>query len=133
MKTKYEMQETHSFEYAVIRVVPRVEREEFLNVGVILYCRTHKFLQTRIHIDENKLLTLSNRIDLGELGNHLDAFEAISKGAALGGPIAKLDIASRFRWLTAVRSTIIQTSRVHPGICSDPAEKLDKLFEQYVE
>jgi len=126
------MQETHSFEYAVIRVVPRVEREEFLNVGVILYCRTHKFLQTRIHIDEGKLLALSNKTDLGDLRDHLHAFESISNGSGSDTPIAKLDIASRFRWLTAVRSTIVQTSRVHPGICSDPAEKINRLFEQYV-
>lgn len=133
MKTKHEMQETHSFEYAVIRVVPQVEREEFLNVGVILYCRTHKFLQSRIYIDEAKLLAFSNKIELGDLRNHLEAFEAISNGSGSGGPIAKLDIASRFRWLTAVRSTIIQTSKVHPGICSDPAEKINRLFEQYVK
>jgi hypothetical protein len=126
------MQETHSFEYAVIRVVPRVEREEFLNVGVILYCRTHKFLQSRIHVDRDKLLSLSHNIDLNDLQDHLHAFESISNGTGSGSPIAKLDMASRFRWLTAVRSTIVQTSRVHPGICSDPSEKINRLFEQYV-
>ena len=132
MKTKHEMQETHSFEYAVIRVVPRVEREEFLNVGVILYCRTHKFLQSRIHIDKERVFALSNNIDMDELEEHLKAFEAISNGTGCESPIAKLDMASRFRWLTAVRSTIVQTSKVHPGICSDPAEKINRLFEQYV-
>ena len=132
MKKKHEMQETHSFEYAVIRVVPRVEREEFLNVGVILYCRTHKFLQSRIHVDRDKLLSLSHNIDLNDLQDHLHAFESISNGTGSGSPIAKLDMASRFRWLTAVRSTIVQTSRVHPGICSDPSEKINRLFEQYV-
>ena len=132
MKTKHEMQETHSFEYAVIRVVPRVEREEFLNVGVILYCRTHKFLQSRIHIDKERLFALSNNIDMNELEDHLKAFEAISNGSDCDSPIAKLDMASRFRWLTAVRSTIVQTSKVHPGICSDPADKINRLFEQYV-
>jgi hypothetical protein len=132
LKTKHEMQETHSFEYAVIRVVPRVEREEFLNVGVILYCRTHKFLQSRIHVDHDRLLSLSNNIDLNDLQDHLHAFECISNGTDCDSPIAKLDMASRFRWLTAVRSTIVQTSRVHPGICSDPAEKINRLFAQYV-
>ena len=132
MKKKHEMQETHSFEYAVIRVVPRVEREEFLNVGVILYCRTHKFLRSRIYVDRDKLLSLSHNIDLNDLQDHLHAFESISNGTGSGSPIAKLDMASRFRWLTAVRSTIVQTSRVHPGICSDPSEKINRLFEQYV-
>jgi hypothetical protein len=126
------MPETHSFEYAVIRVVPRVEREEFLNVGVILYCRTHQFLQTRILLNVEKLQMLCEEMDMDELQEHLQAFEYISHAEASGGPIAKLDIASRFRWLTAVRSTVVQTSKVHPGICDNPAEKLDRLFELYV-
>ena len=127
------MPETHSFEYAVIRVVPRVEREEFLNVGVILYCRTHKFLQSRIQVNDEKLRALCSTIDMNELHEHLKAFEAISNGdASSDSPIARLDMASRFRWLTAVRSTIVQSSKVHPGICSDPAEKVNKLFDQYV-
>jgi hypothetical protein len=126
------MQEAHSFEYAIIRVVPRVEREEFLNVGVILYCRTHKFLQVRINVDEKKLHMLSDGLDINELKDHLHAFESISNGTSSGSPIAKLDMASRFRWLTATRSTIVQTSKVHPGICNDPIEKINKLYEQYV-
>jgi len=133
LKTKPGMQDSHSFEYAVIRVVPRVEREEFLNVGVILYCRTHKFLHSRINVDEKKLLMLSHAIDMNDLQDHLHAFEAISNGTGSSSPIAKLDMASRFRWLTAVRSTIVQTSRVHPGMCTDPLEKVNKLFQQYVE
>ena len=133
MKTKPGMQDSHSFEYAIIRVVPRVEREEFLNVGVILYCRTHKFLHSRIHVDEKKLLMLSDAIDMNDLQDHLHAFEAISNGTDSSSPIAKLDMASRFRWLTAVRSTIVQTSKVHPGMCTDPMEKVNKLFEQYVK
>lgn len=126
------MQEVHSFEYAIIRVVPRVEREEFLNVGVILYCQTHKFLQVRIHLDEKKLLMLSDSVDIDELKDHLHGLESISNGTSSGSPIAKLDLASRFRWLTAARSTIVQTSKVHPGICNDPVEKINKLYEQYV-
>jgi hypothetical protein len=126
------MQETHSFEYAIIRVVPRVEREEFLNVGVILYCRPHKFLRVLIHLDEQRLKAVSDKIDLVELKRHLHAIEEIANGAADAGPIGKLDMASRFRWLTATRSTIVQSSKVHPGICSDPQEKIAKLFEQYV-
>ena len=126
------MQEMHSFEYAIIRVVPRVEREEFLNVGVILYCRTHKFLKARIHVDEKKLAMLSDRIDMSDLQDHLQAFESISNGTGADSPIAKLDMASRFRWLTATRSTIVQTSKVHPGLCIEPMEKINKLYEQYV-
>jgi hypothetical protein len=113
-------------------VVPRVEREEFLNVGVILYCRTHQFLGANIHLDENKLKALAYNIDIGELKDHLQAFQDISAGSSKTSPIARLDIASRFRWLTATRSTVVQTSKVHPGICSDPSEKLKKLYEQYV-
>jgi len=131
LKKKRSMRETHTFEYAVIRVVPKVEREEFLNVGVILYCRKHAFLHTRISVDEKKLRALSDGVDISELNEHLHAFETISDGSA-ESPIAKLDIASRFRWLTAARSTIVQCSKVHPGICSDPLEKLNSLFRQYV-
>lgn len=126
------MHEPHSFEYAVIRVVPRVEREEFLNVGVILYCRFHKFLDVSLHLDEQKLRALSVKIDIADLKDHLNAFEEICRGTSKGSPIAKSDIASRFRWLTAARSTIVQSSKVHPGICSDPAETLEKLYRQYV-
>ena len=133
MKTKQKMQDSHSFEYAIVRVVPRVEREEFLNVGVILYCRTHNFLHSLIRVNEKKLLMLSDTLDLDELREHLQAFESISNGTGSESPIAKLDLASRFRWLTAVRSTVVQTSKVHPGICSDPLEKINKLFQQYAE
>lgn len=127
------MPDTHSFEYAILRVVPRVEREEFLNVGVILYCQTHRFLKTLIHLDEQKLKTLfQDNNNLVELKEHLHAFEQICSGQNMTSPISKLDIASRFRWLTATRSTIVQTSKVHPGICSDPSEKLKKLYDQYV-
>ena len=132
MKTKLKMQDTHTFEYAIIRVVPKVEREEFLNVGVILYCRTHKFLHSLIRLNTNKLMMLSDTIDLNELQEHLQAFESISNGTGSDSPIAKLDIASRFRWLTATRSTILQTSKVHPGLCDDAGEMLERLFVQLV-
>lgn len=126
------MQEKHLFEYAVIRIVPRVEREEFLNIGIILYCPKEKFLQTLFTLDMTKLNTLFPGIDIPELEHHLDAFRLISLGDPKGGPIATLDIASRFRWLTATRSTVIQTSRVHPGFCSDPAGALQRLYAQLV-
>ncbi|PTX14387.1 Protein of unknown function (DUF3037) [Pontibacter mucosus] len=126
------MQEKHLFEYAVIRVVPRVEREEFLNVGVILFCSSKGFLQTRYALDENRLRAFSSCIDLQELHQRLGAFEKVCAGRKEGGPIGQLGTASRFRWLTANRSTIVQTSQVHPGLCANPQETLDRLFEQLV-
>ncbi len=126
------MQEKHLFEYAVIRVVPRVEREEFLNVGVILYCQKQKFLQVLFNIDEHRLCAFVKDIDCDELKSHFTAIQSICNGDKNGGPIAKLDIASRFRWLTATRSTIVQPSKVHPGFCSDAAETLQKLYADLV-
>jgi Protein of unknown function (DUF3037) len=126
------MQEEHLFEYAVIRVVPRVEREEFLNVGVILYCRDRNFLQAMFTLDEHRLCAMCSTMDIEELKKHLLSVEAICNGAEDGGPIARLDIASRFRWLTARRSTVVQTSVVHPGLCSRPQEELARLYNQLV-
>ena len=126
------MQEAYLFEYAVLRIVPRVEREEFLNTGVILYCRDLRFLQTIITIDTSRLLTFAPQLDIEEVQAHLMAFEQISLGNPAAGPIAKLDIASRFRWLTATRSTVIQSSKVHPGLCKDPLAALQKLHAQLV-
>lgn len=126
------MQENNLFEYAVIRVVPHVEREEFLNVGIILYCAPKKFLETRIELDEERLKALSNGLDLEELKLHVTSFEKICKGGPDSGPIGKLTLPERFRWLTATRSTILQTSKVHPGLCHDPKETMEKLFVQLV-
>jgi Protein of unknown function (DUF3037) len=126
------MQEQHLFEYAVIRIVPRVEREEFLNVGVILYCRSLQFLQTMFTIDEERLLVFAGYLDMKALHEHLCVFEKISNGDPVAGEIAKLDMASRFRWLTATRSTIVQTSKVHPGLCADAGAELIKLHQQLV-
>lgn len=126
------MQDNHLFEYAVLRVVPRVEREEFLNVGVILYCREHQFLQTRYTLNEERLRLFCGELDITELKEHLRAFEQISIGDPSGGPISKLDLASRFRWLTATRSTVLQTSKVHPGLCTDPNATLQRLHAQLV-
>jgi hypothetical protein len=126
------MPATHLFEYAVIRVVPRVDREEFLNVGVILYCPSLKFLGLRCTHNCDRLLTLDPQLDLEELKHHLHALSAITRGEVAGGPIARLDMASRFRWLTATRSTILQTSRVHPGLSPDPAATLEELYGRLV-
>ncbi len=126
------MPEKHLFEYAVIRVVPRVEREEFMNVGVVLYCAHHKFLHMVYELDEEKLFSFYDQLDLNELQARMNAFHHICCGAAEGGTIGKLPLASRFRWLTAARSTIIQTSAVHPGLCEDPEATLKKLQDQLV-
>ena len=126
------MQEKQLFEYAVIRVVPRVDREEFLNVGVILYCGRLKFLALKYTLDKERLLSLFPSLDVEELEAHLRAFEEITRGTAAGGPIGQLDPAGRFRWLTATRSTILQTSKVHPGFCSEPAAALERLHRELV-
>ncbi|MGN6569020.1 MAG: DUF3037 domain-containing protein [Flavipsychrobacter sp.] len=120
------------FEYAVIRVVPRVEREEFMNVGVVLYCAKQRFLQVLFHLDEDRLQAFSPDLDINEVNAYLCAFQHICNGSISGGRIARLPIAERFRWLTATRSTVVQTSRVHPGFCSDPAEALQRLYMQMV-
>lgn len=126
------MQQHHLFEYAVIRIVPRVEREEFLNAGVILYCAKQQFLQVMIGLNEERLLAFCNEPGKQEILQHLEAIRRISMGDSTAGPIAKLDLAARFRWLTATRSTIVQTSKVHPGFCTDPAETLLRLYNQLV-
>jgi hypothetical protein len=120
------------FEYAVIRVVPHVEREEFINVGVILYCSARKFLQTRFVLNESRLKSLCETIDVEELRSYILSFERICAGGEDAGPIGKLTLPERFRWLTASRSTILQTSPVHPGLCTEPGEMLEKLFEKMV-
>ena len=126
------MQENRLFEYAVIRIVPRVEREEFLNIGVILYCKQQQFLQTLFTIDEERLSTFAGYLDMAALKEHLCAFEKICKADETAGEIAKLDMASRFRWLTAARSTIVQSSKVHPGLCANASETLTRLHAQLV-
>ncbi len=122
----------HLFEYAVIRVMPRVEREEFINVGVIVYCRSLGFLKTLFTLNETRLRALSAELDIDEVRERIQAFEKICAGRKEGGTIGQLGIAERFRWLTATRSTVVQTSPVHPGLCTDASETLTKLFEQLV-
>ncbi len=126
------MQEKHLFEYAVIRLVPHVEREEYINVGVILYCKQQKFLRVRWALDELLLAKFAPKLDLAEIKENLCAFDVISKGGPEGGTIGALDMAERFRWLTATRSTILQPSSVHPGFTTNATESLDRLFEQLI-
>jgi hypothetical protein len=127
------MADNNLFEYAVIRYVPRPEREEFLNIGVIIFCKASGFLQMKYEVDEQRILAFYAKADVEELKNFLQGFEEISNGSSVTSPIAKLDTASRFRWLTAVRSTIVQTSKVHPGLCLQPEQTLEKLFNQLVQ
>ncbi|OOQ56489.1 DUF3037 domain-containing protein [Mucilaginibacter pedocola] len=126
------MQGRNLFEYAVIRVVPRVEREEFMNVGVILYCSKQKYLKMVYTLDKERLLAFFKDIDLEVVEENLRSFQRIANGGNDAGPIGLLDAPSRFRWLTATRSTVVQTSKVHPGFCMDGDETLERLFKQLV-
>ncbi|MES2518889.1 MAG: DUF3037 domain-containing protein [Bacteroidota bacterium] len=126
------MQDKKIYEYAVIRIVPKVEREEFLNVGIILYCSKQGFLQAKYLLNKERLGAFANTINVEELEQYLQTWERICGGGKNAGPIGILPIASRFRWLTATRSTIVQTSKVHPGLCADAQETIERLFEELV-
>ena len=121
-----------TYDYAVIRVVPRVEREEFVNVGIILSCAGAKFLEARIEIDEARLRALDPQIDLDTVRRHLSAIEAICAGGPDSGPIGQLPQRARFHWLTAKRSSIIQTSPVHLGRCTQAGSSLEHLMDRMV-
>jgi len=121
-----------SFDYAVVRIVPRVEREEFLNVGVIVFCAEHDFLEAVIELDELRLRALSPSVDLETVRDHLAAFTRTSAGGPGSGPIGALPLRERWSWLVAPRSTILQTSAPHVGLCQSPASALDRLLDQYV-
>jgi hypothetical protein len=121
-----------SFDYAVLRVVPRVERQEFLNVGVIVFCREKRFLQAQVHVDETRLLLLWPQLDIDAIREHTRAVVRICEGEASGGVIAQLSQSERFHWLTAPRSTMMQTSAVHTGICNETDALLDRLYLQLV-
>lgn len=126
------MPEKHLYEYAIIRVVPMVEREEFMNVGVILFCKKAKYIQVFYDINKKKLNAIGNELDIEQIRLNLEAFETIANGEKNNNPISEMEIASRFRWLTAVRSSIIQTSRPHPGLCEDLQKTTRRLFEELV-
>lgn len=121
-----------SYDYAVIRVVPRVEREEFINVGIILSCERSGYLQARVELDEARLRALDPAIDLDSLRRHLDSIPRICEGGAQAGPIGLLPKRARFHWLTAKRSAIIQTSPVHMGKCGDMDAILEHLLDRMV-
>ena len=122
----------NSYDYALVRLVPHVERGEYINVGVILFCRTQRFLGALIHLDEQRALALAPRLDLEFVSQHLDRIPLICAGGEQAGSIGRLSQSERFHWLVSPRSTIIQTSPVHSGLCSDPAATLEKLFKQMV-
>jgi hypothetical protein len=121
-----------SYDYAVIRVVPRVDREEFINVGVIVSCPSRDFLEARIEIDESRLAALDSTLDLASVRKHLASIPVICAGGADAGPIGRLTPRERFHWLVAPRSTIIQTSRVHSGRCTDPTDLMEHLLNVMV-
>ncbi|MGH2835779.1 MAG: DUF3037 domain-containing protein [Solirubrobacteraceae bacterium] len=120
------------FQYAVLRVVPRIEREEFVNAGVIVFCRTRRFLRARVALDPRRIRTWAPDTDLEALRGHLDARVRVAAGDADAGPIAALPQSERFHWLVAPSSTMIQTSSVHSGLCDEPEAVLERLFEQLV-
>lgn len=126
------MQDKVTFEYAIIRIVPKVEREEFFNVGVILFSKRKKFLGIKYKIDTAKLKSFSEDLDLDFLNDYLNAWQLICDGHPNGGTIGTFELSDRFRWLAASRSTIIQSSKTHPGLCDDPEKVLETIFNTYV-
>ena len=126
------MQDKVTYEYAVIRLVPKVEREEFLNIGVILFSKPKQFLDMKFQLDEERIHAFSGEIDASLIRKYMEAWALICKGGQQAGQIGILDMALRFRWLSAAKSTIIQCSNTHSGVCREPQKVLDKLFEMYV-
>ena len=126
------MHDLCSYDYAIVRIVPRVEREEFINVGAIVSCVEKDFLECRIEMDEPRVLALHPGIDMQTVRTHLATIPAICAGGAAAGPIGRLSPRERFHWLVAPRSTIIQTSAVHTGRCKDPGVLLERLLETMV-
>jgi hypothetical protein len=121
------------FSYAIVRIVPRVERGERINAGVIVFCRPLAYLAARTQLDERRLAALAPDVDPDSVRQHLDAIERIAAGDETAGPIARLEVTQRFHWLVAPSSTIIQPSEVHTGLCGDPDVQLDRLFRELVD
>jgi hypothetical protein len=126
------MLEISTFDYAVLRVVPRVEREEFINVGVILSCPAQKFLESRIELDSEKLAVFAPAIETETIRHYLDTIPKICAGEKAAGAIGRLPQRARFYWLTAQRSTIVQTSPVHTGFCGNASDTLEHLLDKMV-
>ena len=126
------MSADNPFSYAVYRLVPRIERGERINVGVVVFSRPLQFLEVRTALDEPRALALWPELDVESVRAHLAALEKVAAGDDSAGPIAQLDTTARFHWLVAPSSTIIQPSEVHTGICGDPARAVAKLFGELV-
>ncbi|WP_323756565.1 DUF3037 domain-containing protein [Roseivirga sp.] len=126
------MQEQHLYEYAMIRVVPVLEREEFLNVGVAVFSKRAKFIKVLWTINESKIALLSDELDIDQIRLNLQSFEKVALGNKECGPIAKLDITERFRWLTSTRSSALQVSKTHAGLSDDLEKTAQRLFENLV-
>lgn len=122
----------NSYDYALVRLVPHVERGECINTGVILFCRTRQFLGALIHLDSERALALAPRLDLDVVRQHLDRIPLVCAGGEQAGSIGLLSQPERFHWLVSPRSTIIQTSAVHSGLCEDPQKELEELFKEMV-
>ncbi len=121
-----------SFDYAILRVVPRVEREEFLNVGVVVYCLQQDFLAARTALDVNRVRAFAPEIDITTVEQHLASVPLLCAGGVAAGPLGALSAKERFHWIVAPRSTVVQVSPVHSGICSDPAQALEHLLRTMV-
>jgi len=121
-----------TYEYAVIRLVPLVEREEFINIGVLLFSKKKKYLGIKYTIDSDKINAVAKDLDIDIVKNYLDAWKKICDGTPSGGKIGELDTSLRFRWIAASKSTIIQCSKTHSGLCHDPKEVLEELYDRFV-
>ncbi|WP_294304536.1 DUF3037 domain-containing protein [uncultured Chryseobacterium sp.] len=126
------MQEDKIYEYAVIRLVPKVEREEFFNIGLVMFSKKEKFIKVDFYLCPDKFRLMRSKLDYEDVRQNLESFKKIAEGRKDGGPIAQLDIPDRFRWLTAVRSASVQTSRPHPGKSKDLGKTFEKLFQELV-
>lgn len=127
------MPENKIYEYSVIRLVPKVEREEFFNIGLLLFSKKEKYIRFEFHLCSEKFESMKSKLELEDLSQNLENFKHVASGEKEGGPIALLDIPERFRWLTAVRSSVIQTSRPHPGKTQDLDGTFERLFEELVK
>jgi hypothetical protein len=127
------MQEDKIYEYAVIRLVPKVEREEFFNIGLVMFSKREKFIKVEFYLCPDKFKLIKSKLDYDDIIKNLESFKNIAEGKKDGGPIALLEIPDRFRWLTAVRSAVVQTSRPHPGKSKDLEKTFGKLFEELVK
>lgn len=126
------MQEDKIYEYAVIRLVPKVEREEFFNIGLVMFSKREKFIKVGFYLCPDKFKLMRSKLDYEDIIQNLESFQKIANGDKDGGPIAQLEIPERFRWLTAVRSSVVQTSRPHPGKSKDLNKTFEKLFEELI-